>query len=598
MATDKLYSMLTFTAIPIGGTLTLPHGIAVGGFGPQVPDVVLPQFDDAFEVTVTDNLNITLKNTGSASGNCLVMCQLIHPVTRSFGLRPDDGTFQQGMVPRPFVLGSPSGSAGPFPVPVAEVVIFARLTGNDVTGDGTIGNPYRTFFRAIQDVPNIILGGVHYVVDPTGIGVETLPRGYQFPVIASPAARFAYVQTPAFPYYFVNNGVTIRAAPQLLTGIPPADAVVSAGDGGVISTDPATSLATLTIAAPRASWAANALRGRHVIRTAVGFQNSTCCIAGSDATHLFLCNTAARFNGGNGALVLAAGEVLQIVEPSVTFQAPAPAVSALPTGAIQCSNVSSINFQGIHFKCSDNPAVVGLYVQNTPNPFFELCVIDGLVSASIAAQIALHSTTIRLRAACTSSSFTAFESVFLNAGLFLDGPIMDLFDCALIGCAPVSNDSFIGNIPSPNFGIQNVSIDTSTGDGIRCVGNAAIFILNVTVTNSVGDGLHVVGNTNNAIVTNLTGTGNGGSGVHIQDGGVVRVTDNATLISGVGGDMIVGTLPARTWADFRGNVPTFNQYDLQTPFVINVASGLTTPGGDDVTGAGTGGCSGSRLFQR
>jgi hypothetical protein len=601
MATDKLYSMLAFTGIPVGGTQTLAHGLQVGGVGPLVPDWIIPQFPDAFEVLSSDSIDITLRNTGSTSGDCNVMCHVIHPVERSFGLQPDDGNFTQGMVPRPFVLGSPNGGAGPFPVPVQEVEIFARLTGSDTTGDGTLANPYRTFFRALQDVPteNPILPGVHYTVDPTGIGVETLPRGFQFPVIQSPVLRYSYGQTVAFPYYFAVNGLTIRAAPQLFSGIPAGDAVINAGAGATLTTDPDTGLATITIAAPRASWAANGVRDRHLIRTAVGFQNSTCCIAGSDATHLFLCNTATRFNGGNGALVLAAGEVLQIVEPSVTLEAPDPPASSLGLGAITCANVSSINFQGIRFRCSDNPARTGLLITGTPNPFWELCVIERLLAVGVANQVSLHSTVLSGTVACVASVFTVFDSTIHDVATWsLDGQQEVFFDTDIRTSAPIANGVFVGLTPSPNWGLLNVHIDGSTGDGIRFQGSAQCDLANVSIENSAGHGILAQGNSTLVLATNVTGTGNTGAGIRVLDGGFVRVRDNATVITGVAGDMVVGTLPARTWADFRANVPVKNQYDLQTPFIVNVASGLATPGGDDVTGAGTGGCSGGRVFQR
>ena len=51
------------------------------------------------------------------------------------------------------------------------------------------------------------------------------------------------------------------------------------------------------------------------------------------------------------------------------------------------------------------------------------------------------------------------------------------------------------------------------------------------------------------------------------------------------------------WADFTTNPPINNEYDLTTPFVA-ATSGAVQPGGDETAGVGTGGRSGSRLFQR
>lgn len=51
-----------------------------------------------------------------------------------------------------------------------EVVICARLTGNDATGDGSLLNPYRTMTRATRDIPAEIPAETIYRVDVTGIG--------------------------------------------------------------------------------------------------------------------------------------------------------------------------------------------------------------------------------------------------------------------------------------------------------------------------------------------------------------------------------------------------------------------------------------------
>jgi hypothetical protein len=99
------------------------------------------------------------------------------------------------------------------------------------------------------------------------------------------------------------------------------------------------------------------------------------------------------------------------------------------------------------------------------------------------------------------------------------------------------------------------------------------------------------------LLKHVNGTGNAGFGVHVNDGGSVRVLDDNTLITGAAGDMKVGTLVPRAWADFRANPPVKNEYDLTTPFVA-ATSGAVQPPGEELTGAGTGGRSGSRLFER
>jgi hypothetical protein len=55
--------------------------------------------------------------------------------------------------------------------------IYARTTGDDDTGDGSLGNPYRTFVRALRDVP-IIISNAQYIIDITDLGDEELPDDF------------------------------------------------------------------------------------------------------------------------------------------------------------------------------------------------------------------------------------------------------------------------------------------------------------------------------------------------------------------------------------------------------------------------------------
>ncbi len=111
---DKLYSVVNFTGVAVSGTATLPHGLTVGGVGGVVPDLVFLQFPDTFELVSATKTTLTVRNTANVGGACLALCHAIHPVERSFGLSPDDGTFSQHLTPQPYCPGSPNtpGSGG------------------------------------------------------------------------------------------------------------------------------------------------------------------------------------------------------------------------------------------------------------------------------------------------------------------------------------------------------------------------------------------------------------------------------------------------------------------------------------------------------
>lgn len=473
-----------------------------------------------------------------------------------------------------------------------EIVIYARTTGSDTIGDGSLGAPFRTFARAIVDVPAIIPPGRRYVVDVTGIGTETLPADYQMPVIQSPAVRFAYAPTEEFPYYFAANGLTVRAGAQLFPGLSAADATISAADNATVATDAATGLISVTIDANRASWASTDLSGAFLIRSKLGFPLATCCISASDDASLFLCQNANQLNGGNGVLVLAAGEVLQIVQPSAFLQAPAPATSRLGNGAISCSNVSSVNFQGIGFRCTDL-GQFGLNVSNTPNPFFELCTVEGLSSLMISEQIALHSTNLSGIVDCEDSAFTIFNSLMHDVtDLFVDGKEAVFFNTVVEDCVTLTTSSFVGAKPSFAWGFLNCRISRSVGPAVRCLGGRYEFST-VQIDDATGDAIRAEQGSNYLLLTNVTGTLNGGFGVLAQDGAQVQVRDTATDVTGTSGDMKSGSQVARTWANFYGTNPIGNEYDLVTPFVAD-SHGTLKPRGQE-SGAP---CTGTRIFQR
>ena len=110
MTTDKIYSILNFVGIPLGATATLPHGLILRDT-PVLPDRVDLQFQGDFEFVSQTTTTLTIRNTRNAIGNCTAWVYAIHPVQRLLGLQPDDGLMTQGLIPRPFVPGSPNGGA-------------------------------------------------------------------------------------------------------------------------------------------------------------------------------------------------------------------------------------------------------------------------------------------------------------------------------------------------------------------------------------------------------------------------------------------------------------------------------------------------------
>jgi len=495
---------------------------------------------------------------------------------------------------RPTPHTPPSGVPTP-PFDLTTTAFFVRTDGSDKHGNGSFRTPFRTFQRAIRQVPSIPAPGASFVIDVTGI-TEIFPSDYQLPVIQTSTIGAGTGAPSPFPFFLFQSGVTIRAIPRLTQLLSPANATITAADGAIVSSDPVSNLVTLTISSPRASWAANVLKGKQLVRTvqSATSNQASCSIYGSDSTHLFLCNDADSLNGGNGALVLAVNEALQIVEPSATF------IGSTPTGnnawGISSWGINAPVFQGIHFV-----APTGLYalaLGNADVPVFELCVVDGFIGVNAPNGLEIFATTMTTSYDLEPAPGLLTRSLFMNFALpesyFNIAAILQTFMDTVFDntCPTLTSAVFFAPIGS-NWGLQNVLFQGSTGDAIHA-DYGHWNLTNVSINNTAGIALLVDNGPTAVTLTNVGGTGNSGFGLVADDGAQVRVTDIVTNVGEDSGGMQVGGLPARTWADFYANTPVGNQYDLVTPFVLNAASGLFTPQGNDSAGASTG----SRVFQR
>jgi hypothetical protein len=100
---DTIKNCLSFAGVPIGSTATLPHHLVMNGH-PLAPDAVWIQFLQDFEWVSSNTATLTIRNLSSVSGNCICLVEAWHPIERSFGLIPDDGTFSEHLTPQPFVF--------------------------------------------------------------------------------------------------------------------------------------------------------------------------------------------------------------------------------------------------------------------------------------------------------------------------------------------------------------------------------------------------------------------------------------------------------------------------------------------------------------
>ena len=441
---------------------------------------------------------------------------------------------------------------------VETITIYARTFGSDATGDGSLANPYETFVRAVRDVPAIVPPGVRYIIDITGIS-EVLPNNYTLPTWKAPETiLFAPTQ-----FFLFGSPVEIQAIPQLVAAIPPADAVITAADILLVTNDPVTGLITITLNVPRASWAANALKGKFVVGAVGGGENAV--IWESDINFIRITTNVMPTTP------------IQVMEPSATLDGFADFFPS-PHGLINAGNCDSIGFSGIRIA---NPATNGLAINGAGLGMVQLCELDSPVFSNTPNN-ANTSRVVRnwikgfpwlsgnLTLLSNLFDATAFSEFSIPATVWL---VRDVFD----GCGPIESLAiFPGGPPVSSVvpimfmsGCLVRNTPGVDGDGIRFHGVRGR-LQNVDVYGCGRDGVRADQGAGWIELINVrtSGAPNGGVGVRVLDG-IHAKADPATSalvipLTGVGGDMQVGGRPPRTWVNFLAGVggPVANEYDI------------------------------------
>lgn len=181
MGTDRLYSIIHFTGVPIGGTATLPHGLVLRGT-PVEPDLIFVGLLNSFEYVSADTVTVTIRNISSGAGVCDVWVQAIHPAIRLLGLSPDDGLMTQGMTPRPFAIqGVEAATSKPGLIIIGDSNGFgfsSPLPPADQSNPGF--NP--TAIQSLQFVFFDMLGSLA-ANDPPAYGPEVIGGVQPYPTV-------------------------------------------------------------------------------------------------------------------------------------------------------------------------------------------------------------------------------------------------------------------------------------------------------------------------------------------------------------------------------------------------------------------------------
>ena len=432
-------------------------------------------------------------------------------------------------------------------------IIYARLTGSDATGTGTLANPYRTFQRAIQDVPLFIPSTDTYVVDITGIGPETRLGGFKLKPYSSAHDQRRFNFAPDVPSAFFEAPLVIQAIPQPASGVPVADTLIAPGEIVGQVGEPTSGIRTVTTTKV---WPVNAFKGKFL--SGSGFEGAI-AIAGNGVSTLEIC-LAYNVTGP-----------LSIVEPSAELRNSDPfgGDPAMTIAGVQC---------GV--------ALTGLKLTHTaPTPFtvsldyrdvFNNCFAQFVDAQSVRFDGAGAPTCF----GCTVTGLgVASEGVSLRGGspsmfqTFLRNAQWDSRSRSGLGdfatynsnifeaCTPIGDGSPSGAGKFNFTGGWHLSgsiVRTGTSHGVLYFGGAPAQIKDVLVQGCVGAGV-VAQNPGRLNLENVQGgTGapgdpaNGSVGCGIMAGCQVnRIA--ASAVTGIGGDYKVGGNAVGVWGAFPGN---------------------------------------------
>lgn len=407
--------------------------------------------------------------------------------------------------------------------PFATRRIYARTTGSDITGDGTLTNPYATFGRAMADVPRDY-DGVDYVVDITGL-TDTFPDQYIMPRIVA-AGRVTFDFTPGliFPW---RAPFRVEADPTLIQSITPTSQ----------TTDPVDGLVTI-----------NDLTQAWVIDQYKGF-----IAVGSGVLEIgvIASNTATALEVTSTSIFTAPVRIMQL---SATLQI---TDAGNPRAALSLVPDTDMIFAGVQFRHA-NPTANAYSIEARGGAAaavrFYLCGFQGmsLEQRSIFAEgCYFMDTSGSTKDILQEASAESFSWCFLENQTFQaygdggDGG-NGYFACIVDDCNPIGHNSFsANNEPEITYQIDNLRIRDAKNDGVQFEGGNRCSVRNSTINTSVGDAVQATG-PGMLELRNVQGAGNGGFGCRVQRGAHVR-RQTATAVTGTSGDLKVGGRAASLW---------------------------------------------------
>lgn len=401
--------------------------------------------------------------------------------------------------------------------------IYARATGDDASGDGTLAKPYRTFRRAVKDLPTIS-NDTMWVVDITGIGLETHTERYHFPACSSNFSQKLTFTPPVHREFYFLSAINILATPTTI------DTVNITGT----TTNPTTSMHAYTDSAK--SWVTDEHVGRFVMGSSI---TEVGTIYANDGDTLYVAGSATL------------SSPITILEPSAELKF-GPLVDSFSEGSFVIKNSgATITLGGVKF--SRNSTSAGsMFIENSSNTTHTLTHFEAGVQFKNSGLHTMDAVNIETFFAQDGAGIVCRHSFMHNVptfsnhgdgGLGVDDWLSTRFDTV----GPLGHG---GNAEgySP-YAYTKCSVINATSAGIDYNGGGHVKVRNTEFIDGAGNAVQATG-PGTFYLAGVTGAGNAAFGLYITDGAQVAVTDS-TLVTGASGDFKVGLLPPTTWTNFN-----------------------------------------------
>jgi hypothetical protein len=520
-----------------GVPTTVAHGLIDAEGRAILPDH-LESNDSDVVVVSADATNVTVRNDGLIAQSANILVARWHSIDRAF---PGGAATLAGLPYIPVAGGGSGGQAtnvNPPSLDGATLRIYANATGSDATGDGSAGNPYRTWARAMQDVPVFVKDG-RVLVDITNLGTEVLAApitGSLFNASVGPyfTNGFAYFDTapPVQGWAFLDR-IAIVAQPTITqTGLGTFSQVA----------DPTTGRRTITFDVDP-GFGVNALVGSIVLDNGRPLAEAASRVVSNTSDSIVVTESFDAFVGP-----------IEIGVESATLQ-----LGAGGGAGIELNALAGVEFAGVYFSGS------GVLLSAVPGAgpiAFNQCRIGGSIGVTMSVTYtrmvacyidATGFFTLSCAGAHSRNLYagTRFNMRGSGVGDFLIMQSNTYDQCQSLGHSIDSTwDS-----PSMPFEINKSHINNPAGNGIGvrfAAGHNLLF--NTVIENCSGDCVDIRGGAF-ARVRNVDGSsGNTAHGIRVSQGAQAQV-DATTSVTGASGDVIVGgNAAASTYAAVAGGV--------------------------------------------